>query len=86
MGNIDFYKEMFITRIYYDIRYDVIKTLFQFDVVNGNLSFLAYQFFRLAGLREFDIDGRNDERMSFAAKCKEDSYPYSQSSFERCAK
>lgn len=60
MGNIDFYKEIFITRIYYDIRYDVIKTLFQFDVVNGNLSFLAYQFFRLAGLREFDIDGRND--------------------------
>lgn len=60
MGNIDFYKEIFITRIYYDIRYDVIKTFFQFDVVNGNLSFHAYQFFRLAGLREFDIDGRND--------------------------
>ena len=51
---------MFITRIYYDIRYDVIKTFFQFDVVNGNLSFLAYQFFRLAGLRKLDIDGRND--------------------------
>ena len=32
MGNIDFYKEMFITRIYYDIRYDVIKTFFQFDI------------------------------------------------------
>lgn len=60
MGNIDFYKEIFITRIYYDIRYDVIKTFFQFDVVNGNLSFLAYQFFRLVGLRKFDIDGRND--------------------------
>ena len=51
---------MFITRIYYDIRYDVIKTFFQFDVVNGNPSFLAYQFFRLAGLRKFDLDGRND--------------------------
>ena len=60
MGNIDFYKEIFITRIYYDIRYDVIETFFQFDVVNGNLSFLAYQLFQLAGLREFDIDGRND--------------------------
>lgn len=39
MGNIDFYKEMFITRIYYDIRYDVIKTFFQFDTVNRNLLF-----------------------------------------------
>lgn len=39
MGNIDFYKEIFITRIYYDIRYDVIKTFFQFDTVNRNLLF-----------------------------------------------
>lgn len=39
MGNIDFYKEMFITKIYYDIRYDVIKTFFQFDMIKGNFLF-----------------------------------------------
>ena len=39
MGNIDFYKEMFITRIYYDIRYDVIKTVFKFDIIYVNFLF-----------------------------------------------